>query len=212
MEVSNTKSRLGETSGNVDWSAIHKKLEELQKRITSDAIPTDSAREIVLKERANLLAKSETPENSSFDHVELLFFQLSGEEYAIESTYVEEVHPLIDLTELPGVPPFVLGVIYVRGRVVTVIDLGTLFELPRQGLTDQDRVIVVSDGMIELGLLANLVFGIAEVSEESIQEPLSTLWGLRAEILIGLTPERAVVLDMARLLSHERIQVEKRRE
>lgn len=208
--MSSTKDWSRGGGGQLDWSAIHNKLDQLEKHISSVASPSDAARESMLQERAILLAKSESAETESADGLELLFFQLSGEDYAIESRFIQGVHPLVGLTELPGVPPFVLGIVYVRGRVVAVIDLGKLFDLPRQGLTDQDRVIVVSDGTIELGLLANVVVGMSKVSEESIQKPLATFSGFRREILMGVTNGQAVVLDMVHLMSHERLHVGKR--
>ena len=86
------------------------------------------------------------------DHLmlELLEFRLASERYAVESRLVQEVHPLRDLTPLPCTPPFVLGIVNVRGRILPVLDLKKFFDLPERGLTDLHRIILVRGNDLEL--------------------------------------------------------------
>ena len=163
--------------------------------------------ERVLRARARALAKAPESPPSSQSLLHVLEFRLAQETYALEIRYVLEVGPFRDLTPLPGTPPFLLGIVNVRGRIVPVFDLRKLFDLPEKGLTDLHRIILVRDAELELGLLADVALGVKHIPAESLQPSLPTLTGIRAEYLKGVTHERLVVLDLARILSDSRLIV-----
>jgi purine-binding chemotaxis protein CheW len=133
--------------------------------------------------------------------IDVLEFQLAQEHYGIELNYVREVYPLKDLTPLPGTPAFVLGVTNVRGQVLSVIDIKKLFDLPDKGLTDLNKIIVVYAAGMELGVLADAVFGLKSLPLGEIQPSLPTLKGIREEYLRGVTRQSMVLLDAKKLLS-----------
>ena len=114
---------------------------------------------------------------------------------------------------MPCTPPFVLGIINVRGQIVSVIDMKIFFDLPEHGLTDLNKVIIVHDEKMEFGILADSILGVRKIRREEIQPPLPTLTGVGAEYLTGVTKEPLVILDMAKILSsknlvvHEEIEV-----
>src|SRR6267154_1771217 len=101
--------------------------------------------------------------------------QAAHEHYAVESSFVREVYPLKELTPVLGVPAFVLGVINVRGQSVSVIDPKQFFGLPEKGLTDLNKVILITDGTMEFGLLADAVLGLRHVPLKELQKSLPTL-------------------------------------
>jgi len=139
--------------------------------------------------------------------LELLEFRLGLERYALETRHVQDVHPLRELTPLPCTPPFVLGIVNVRGRILPVLDLKKFFDLPEQGLTDLHRVILVRGNGLELGLLADVIVGVRSVAADDLQPSLPTLSGIRADYLKGVSVERLVVLDLDRILSDPKIIV-----
>ena len=160
----------------------------------------------ILRRRAQALAR--VPPPPAADTVlELLEFGLASERYAIERRYVQEVHPLRELTPLPCTPPFILGIVSVRGRIVPVLDLKKFFELPERGLTDLHRTIIVRGHDLEIGLLADVIIGISAVPAENLQPSLPTLTGIRADYLKGVTDGRLVVLAVERILSDPKIIV-----
>lgn len=170
----------------------------------------DSAAEAqqILRERALALARA--PSNGAIapdNRLELLEFRLAAERYAVESRFVQEVHPLRDLTPLPGTPPFVPGIVNVRGQILPVYDLKKLFDLPEPGLTDLHRVLHVRGHGMELGLLADTVVSVRAIAADRLQPSLPTLTGIRAEYLKGITDDRLVVLDLDRILSDPKIVV-----
>src|SRR6476661_1276514 len=97
----------------------------------------------ILRARPVALAASRQRAAPAGPTLDLLEFRLAHESYAVETRYVEAVVPLKDLTPLPCTPPFVLGIVNVRGRIVPVIDVRRFFDLPQHGLMDLHRIILV---------------------------------------------------------------------
>lgn len=170
-----------------------------------DTTPSD--RTTILRDRARALARRAEHAPAAETQIEVLAFRLGQEQYAVETRYVREVSPLRELTPLPCTPPFVLGIVNVRGQVLPVFDLKKLFDLPEEGLTDLHRIIVVRGHDIELGLLADLSLGVRSIPLSALQPSLPTLTGIRGDYLKGVTAERLVVLDLASLLADPRIIV-----
>jgi purine-binding chemotaxis protein CheW len=163
--------------------------------------------ERILQARAQALARPPLNVAAAGTGLELLEFRLAAERYAVESRHVQEVHPLRELTPLPCTPPFILGIVNVRGRILPVIDLKKFFELPERGVTDLHRIILVRGHGLEVGLLADVIIGVRSVAAETLQPSLPTLTGIRADYLKGISEERLVVLDLDRLLADPRIIV-----
>jgi len=139
--------------------------------------------------------------------LEVLEFRLAQERYALEIRWVQEVCPLKELTPLPCTPPFVLGIVNVRGRILPVLDVKKFFDLPEQGLTDLHRIILVRGNDLELGLLADVIVGVRSLPVDCLQPALPTLTGIRSDYLKGVTAERLVVLDLAHILADPKIIV-----
>lgn len=180
-------------------------------RLSSTPASTPDARQI-LRARARTLARPPEIAADAGASLEVLEFRLAQECYAVETRFVREVHPLRDLTPLPCTPPFVLGIVNVRGRILPVLDIKKFFGLPDHGLTDLHRIILVHGGghdkVLELGLLADAILGTRAIPVGSLQPPLPTLTGIRAEYLKGVAPECLVVLDLDRILADPEITVD----
>lgn len=159
----------------------------------------------ILRKRAEALA-CQIEEKKDEEQIEVVEFSLSTEKYAIESVWVSEVHPLKELTIVPCTPPFVLGIINVHGRIVSVIDLKKFFGLVEKGLSSLNRVVIISNAKMEVGILADAVLGAISIPRTQIQPVLSSLSGIKAEYLMGVTPE-LVVLDAGKILSDSKIVV-----
>lgn len=159
-----------------------------------------------LKARAQALAQ--VPEQvAATKCLQVVTFLLAYETYGIETACVREVYPLRNLTPLPCTPPFVAGIVNVRGQVISVIDIKKFFDLPEKGLTDLNKVIILSDGMMEFGILADAIVNVRDIPLEKIQSGLPTLTGIREDYLRGITAERLVILDAAKLLTDNNIIV-----
>lgn len=162
----------------------------------------------ILAERATVLARETLPGPDPRDLLEVVAFQLAGATYALELTRVREVAVLRDLTPAPGCPAFVLGIVNLRGEIHTVIDLKKLFVLPESALSDSHRLIVLDDAEARLGILADAILGTRRVLQADLQAGASEIAGTCADYRAGVTADRMIVLDAARILEDPRILVD----
>ena len=191
-------------SSAIDRDEIHRLPDAVYDTVDRATPETPNA---VLHARARALAKPPGTDVGSPDSLEVVEFLLADEHYGFESSAVREVYPLTALTPLPCTPPFVLGIINVRGQILSVIDLKVFFDLPHNGLTNFTRVLILSSGRMEFGILADVVSGIRQVLQHALQPSLPTLTDIRKEYLTGVTPDRLVVLNAEKLLSDPAIIV-----
>jgi len=198
-----TESRKPEA---VDWAEVRRRLEDTRLKIEQGWTPGPEERKRILKERASALAvEPEVPVQD--EKIEVIEFFLAHERYGIESSYVREVYPLKDLTPVPCTPPFVLGIINVRGRILSVIDLKKFFNLPEKGLGDLNKVLILSSKDMEFGVLADSITGVRTVPAAGLQKSLPTLTGVGEEYLKGVSDDHLIVLDAGRILSDKTILV-----
>ena len=182
--------------------------EPLQEAVESrgNGADADPVREI-LRRRARELAKTPDAEMGGARLMEILEFSLGPERYAFETSFVREVFPLTEITPLPGVPPYILGVVNVRGRILSVMDIRRLLDFANVGLTNLNKAIILHDGDMELAVLADEVAGVYAIDGDEGQRALATLSGRREEYLKGVTQDRVVVLDAEKLLASEDLLV-----
>jgi len=181
--------------------------QRLERTVAADGFNrSPEEKRAILKQRAAALARVRESENPD-EVIEAVTFQLAHEHYALESRYIVEVVPLTTLTPIPCTPSFVLGVVNLRGLIISVIDLKIFFELPIQGITNLNRLIILEAKDMAFGILADLVTGATNIPLRSIQPPLPTLTDVRVRYLRGVTRERLIVLDGLKLLSDSKMVI-----
>ena len=191
----------------LDWDEVRRRIEATQAALEQRLAPTPDEQREILKIRARALAQEPGAKKAAEADLKVVAFLLADEKYGIQASYVREVSPLKELTPLPGTPPFVLGMINLRGRILSVIDIKKFFDLPEKGLTDLNKVIIVYSDKMEFGILADGILGVRGIPLGDIQPSLPTLTGIREEYLKGVTAERIVILDAEKLLSDPAIVV-----
>ncbi|MFI8743811.1 chemotaxis protein CheW [Pseudomonas sp. NPDC077186] len=186
------------------WVKLRERLAELENSLGRNGLGDEH--EELLLQRTRQWARSETQEDPGA-LLEVLRFTLGEELYAVESRHVATVMPLPQFTPLPGTPPFVLGIVSVRGHIVSVLDLRVLFELPIEGLSDRNYLVVLCGDDMEFGLLADQIRGIGQLPQSGLQPELANLKGIRADYLLGVTLDQTTVLDGARLLGDRNLRI-----
>ena len=161
-----------------------------------------------LKERAKALAREPKGIEEDESHLEVVEFMLAHERYALELTHIREVYPLKELTPLPGTPDFVLGIINVRGQILSIVDIKRFFDLPEKVLTNLNQVIILQSDEMEFGILADEILGTRLIPASAIQASLPTLTGIRAEYLKGVTGDRVVILNGEKIVLDEKMVVQ----
>lgn len=193
-------------AGKIDWDDLIKRQEAAFAAAGADTIAPEKE-QALLRERARLLAQRPEKDREPAESLDALVFVLSGESYAVESAYVLETLPLGDFTPLFCTPPFVLGVTNLRGRIVSIIDLRRFFDLPAIGLSDLNRVVMVSNGSMEFGILADAIVGMRSLDKASLKPTPETFTGIREEFVSGVSAERLALLDLGRIMTDPRIVV-----
>ena len=154
----------------------------------------------ILKERALKLAQRPVGAAEDEDVLNVIEFRLAHERYAVEVDYVREVYPLKDLTPVPCTPSFVLGIMNVRGQVVSVTDAREFFDLPKNEITDLFRVLILENRDMEMGILADEVFGETKIPLSTIQSEMPSMGRIKEEYVRGVTKERLIILNADKLL------------
>ena len=191
----------------IDWDVIKQRLAATGEALKNEFAPSPERQREILRARARSLAVEAAADAAQGAEIEVLEFVLAQERYALETCWIREGYPLKDLTPLPCTPKFVLGIANVRGRIMSVIDIKKFFDLPEKGLTDLNKVIILQNGAMEFGVLADQIIGARWLPLADIQPSLPTLTGVRSDYLKGVTAERLVVLDAKKLLSDRAIVV-----
>ena len=205
--MSRPGTRSKPSTGAVDWHALRERLEAAREAIERGRAPDAQETRAILEARAVALAREPTQPHEDADTIEVVEFVLAHETYALESRHVREIYPLKELTAVPCTPAWVLGIVNIRGQILSVVDLRQFFDLPRRGLTDLNKVIVLRSHAMEFGVLADAIVGTRKVSLRRLQPSLPTLTGIRAQYLKGIDENRAVFLDAEKLLTDGRLVV-----
>jgi len=164
----------------------------------------------ILSGRARAFARpEEEPRETPFS--EILTFRLANREYAIKTQYIREVFIIREITPVPGVPDFIAGICAVRGEIISIVDLRTLFSIQKQGLTDLNRVIVLTDGTVTFGILADYItdIGIGPTDQFSPVDPGMT--PIEQRYLLGAADGPVIVLDAAAILADPTVVVNETR-
>ena len=196
------------TPEQTNWDEIRALIAATQRTLGGEATLPPEEQQHLLRERARALAKEPETANEKRARLEVVAFELAGEHYAIELRQVREVCLLHEITPVPCTPPFILGIVNLRGKIRTVIDLKRFFDLPHAGLTELNKVIFIEGADMQLGILADAILGVRRIAVDELDAPPPTLSGRRGDYSRGVTRDRLVVLNAERILSDPRILVD----
>jgi len=143
------------------------------------------------------------------ESAQYLTFFLAGEEYAAGILRVKEILQYEPVTRIPTTPPWIRGVMNLRGSVVPVVDLAVKFGLPETPVTKWTCVLIVElevDGQrVVMGVMADAVTEVVDLKPEEIAPPPSFGTRVRVDYLLGMgkVPGKKFVLllDLDRVLS-----------
>ncbi len=141
-----------------------------------------------------------------------LTFSLAGEEYGIGILKVKEIIGMMPITTIPRTPPFVKGVINLRGKVIPVVDLRLKFGMDSVDYTERTCIIVVEIGDMRrsllMGILVDSVSEVLSIKGGDIEETPSFGGGSESQYILGMAKmngEVKILLDIDRVLSTEDI-------
>lgn len=110
------------------------------------------------------------PKSIDLPHRQYLTFYLNEHCYALEAFQLVEVLPPPKITRVPNVPECILGVINLRGEVISVIDLKRIFGLPRGSLVANSHIVVTEQGEVRAGLLVDSIGDLVRLAWQEVTE------------------------------------------
>ncbi|ORT49369.1 chemotaxis protein CheW [Vibrio sp. qd031] len=133
-------------------------------------------------------------------------FQLEDETYGINVMQVREVLRYSEIAPVPGAPDYVLGIINLRGNVVTVIDTRSRFGLMQGEITDNTRIIVIESDSQVIGILVDSVAEVVYLRSSQIDTTPSVGTDESAKFIQGVSNRDGkllILVDLNKLLSDD---------
>ena len=104
--------------------------------------------------------------------VDVVEFVLGGERYALDIQLAREIVEMIPITPIPRAPPYISGVINLRGEITNIMNLNTLLGLPNQEVRDNQKIIVLVPDAASgsnVGIIVDEVTSVLQVAETDIE-------------------------------------------
>ncbi|MDH3972794.1 MAG: chemotaxis protein CheW [Deltaproteobacteria bacterium] len=139
--------------------------------------------------------------------LQLILFKVSGERYTIDVMKSKEIIKPLKITPLPDVPPFIKGVINLRGALIPVVSMSERFGASvekAETAGTETRIIIVALKKMAIGILVDSVDEIIRVPLKDIQPPPRIAEGIDSKYMKGICrmeDDALVLLDLDKILS-----------
>ena len=137
---------------------------------------------------------------------QLVVFNLADEDYGVDIGTVREIIQMQAITKVPEAPHFTEGVINLRGSVIPVVDLRKRFRLEEAERDKDSRIVVVTSGGEDIGIVVDSVAEVLRISSDSIEPASSIITTTNSEYLLGIVKlqnKMVILLDTDRVISCE---------
>jgi purine-binding chemotaxis protein CheW len=140
------------------------------------------------------------------DTVELASFFVGDALCGMDILKVQEINKLIEMTRVPQAPEYVLGILNLRGEIVTIVDLGKKLGLKSTEMSDKTRNIIVSSNGEHIGLMVEQISDVVQAEWEKVEPPPANIGGVQGKYFTGVfkTEDRLIgILDVEKVLEEE---------
>jgi purine-binding chemotaxis protein CheW len=141
--------------------------------------------------------------------IQFVTFILMDEVYGINVMQVQEVLRVTEIAPVPGAPSYVLGIVNLRGNVVTVIDTRKRFGLASTEMDDSSRIIVIESERQVVGILVDAVAEVVELRENEIDAAPNVGTEESSRYIQGVATQEdrlLILVDLNKLLTDEEWQ------
>ncbi|MGG1290808.1 chemotaxis protein CheW [Bacillus smithii] len=141
-------------------------------------------------------------------NIKCVIIKLHNELFGIDIHQVRSIERLQSITVIPQTPPYVKGIMNLRGNVIPVIDLCQRLSMESNPYTDQTRLVVVTVKEVDIGLIVDAANKVMDISGEQIQPTPAITRDKKIDFLYGiakLEKQILILLDVEKLLSSEEI-------
>ena len=141
--------------------------------------------------------------------IQFVIFKLGSEEYGIPITQVREINRLTAPTKIPKSPPFIEGVINLRGQIIPILDMKKRFDLELTQYTDSARIMVVEVRDQVFGIIVDAVSEVLRMATANIEPTPGMVASIGDQYIagVGKVDERLlIILNLDKLLTEEEHQ------
>jgi purine-binding chemotaxis protein CheW len=153
-------------------------------------------------------------ENAEQNSILAVIFVVDNILFSLDASIIQEVVQVKKITPVHHAPTYIIGVMNLRGRVVTVIDLGTRLEMQQVEINDQSRILIVEWKQEYIGVLVSSVSEVVQIEKGDIKPSPGNLNGVQQEFITGvfkrMDQTHASLLDIDKLLDPESVDNEKK--
>ena len=138
-----------------------------------------------------------------------LTFHLGKESYGIEIRHVTEIIVMQEITKVPDLPDFIIGVVNLRGSVISVMDMRKRFNLETRDYDDRTCIIVVDIKDIAIGLLVDTVNEVLIIPQEQVDPAPKTHSGIKSNYISGMgkvEDQVKILLDIEKILHEKELE------
>lgn len=138
--------------------------------------------------------------------VELATFFVGDALCGMDILKVQEINKLIEMTRVPKAPEYVLGILNLRGEIVTIIDLGKKLALKSTDLNDKTRNVIVNSNEEHIGLMVEQIGDVVQAEWGKIEKPPANIGGVQGRFFTGVykTEDRLIgILDVDKVLEDD---------
>lgn len=138
-----------------------------------------------------------------------LTFSLNKEHYGLEVRYVTEIIGMQLITEVPELPPYIKGIINLRGKIIPVMDVRLRFRKEPRDYTDRTCIIVVDIRGIAVGLIVDSVVEVLTIPQSEVVPPPDPSTGFSNRYIRGVGKvgnDVKLLLDCEKLLNDDELK------
>ena len=152
------------------------------------------------------LNQTHAPDKDKDRVIQFVTFTLAGETYGVDVMQIQEVLRHTEIAPVPGAPSYVIGIINLRGNVVTVIDTRERFELEPGEITDASRIVIIESEKHVVGILVDSVSEVVYMHQSEIENVPNVGGDSTAKFIYGVCHKNEtlyMLIDLNKLLTEE---------
>lgn len=151
---------------------------------------------------------SNTGSKTDSTMVELSTFFVGDALCGMDILSIQEINKTIDMTTVPQAPSYVLGILNLRGQIITSIDLGKKLGLGETDITKDPRNIIVNSKGEHIGLMVRTISDVIQANKDMFEPPPSNMGGIQGDFFTGVykTENKLIgILDIEKVLRVEEV-------
>jgi purine-binding chemotaxis protein CheW len=127
---------------------------------------------------------------------QFVIFAINNEEFGLDIGQVGSIERPLEIFKIPNTPEYLEGLVNLRGKVYTVFNLRTRFEMPKKDIDDSSRIIMANTGSAIVGLIVDEVREISKVEDKDFESTPKSLSNLERKYISGIAKinERIILL------------------